>query len=424
MGITLVGVNHRTAPIEVRERLTWPRGDVHPVLAEVATQGASAAVLLSTCNRVEFYLADASDAAVAAVWRLSGERLGVPAEPLSYLVRDNDAVRHLFRVAAGLDSMVLGESEIQGQVREAWERSRDHAGPVLTRLFQHALRVGGRVRSETALSAGAASVPSASIDLARTLFGELTGRHALVLGSGAMAELAVACLTKRGVRTTVAAYRNHERAHALASRFGSQTVASDAAWSLMVDVDLLICATAAPHPVVTTRKLEGVIARRAGRPLCILDISVPRGVLPDVGQLNGVILYDVDDLDAVVEAGVDARRKEIPAAERIVQAETGRFWAWLRGREAKETITALRHRLEAVGDQELQATIRKLDHLRPSDTRRIAHLTRTLVNRFLHEPTQRLQQAAGDGSARELSAALAFLFDLETKPSAEGEDNE
>jgi glutamyl-tRNA reductase len=341
-------------------------------------------------------------------------------ERYAYLERDGAAVRHLFRVAAGLDSMVLGEAQIQGQVRQAWEAAREHAGMVLSRLFQLALRVGGRVRAETGLGKGAASVPSASVDLARKIFGSLAGRRALVLGSGEMAELALDCLATAGVRTSVVAHRNRERAAALAGRFGGRVVSYEEAWELVPAVDLMLCSTAAPHPVVTLDVLREPLARRGGRPLCILDIAVPRDVRPEVGELEQVFLYDIDDLEAVAAAGVETRRREVPAAEQIVDDEALRFWSWYTGRSVVRTVTAWRRRLDEIREAELREALRKLDHLSPEDAERIAHLTRALLNKFLHDPTRRLRSAAGNGTARDLAEAVEYLFDLEqSTPDAE-----
>jgi glutamyl-tRNA reductase len=424
MTITLVGVNHRTAPIEVRERLAWPEAEVPGVLRALLGRGGSGAVVLSTCNRVEFYIADADGATLGEVWRLGAGRLGSPLEPYSYLLQEDDAVRHLFRVVSGLDSMVLGESQIQGQVRQAWDAARGQAGPVLSRLFQLALRVGGRVRSETGLGAGAASVPSASVDLARKIFGQLVDRRALVLGSGEMAELAMSCLASEGVRAAVVAHRNVERATDLAVRLGGRAVAFDDAWDLFGEVDLVICSTAAPHHVVTVDKVRAALARRGGRPLCLLDIAVPRDVHPDVGRLEHVFLYDVDDLQTVVATSVGSRAREIPAAERIVGQEVGTFWEWYGGRGVVDTIKALRGRLDAVRDAELRRALRKLDHLDPGDVQRITHLTRSLMNKFLHVPTVRLRGAAGNGAAQDLAHALEYLFDLEVSDPSGGKDDE
>ncbi len=424
MTITLVGVNHRTAPIEVRERLAWPDADVPGVLRALLGRGGSGAVVLSTCNRVEFYIADVDGATLDEVWRLGAGRLGSPLEPYAYLLREEEAVRHLFRVVSGLDSMVLGESQIQGQVRQAWEAARGQAGPVLTRLFQLAFRVGGRVRSETGLGAGAASVPSASVDLARKIFGQLADRRALVLGSGEMAELAMSCLASEGVRAAVVAHRNVERATDLAARLGGRAVAYDDAWGLFGEVDLVLCSTAAPHHVVTVDKVRAAVARRGGRPLCVLDIAVPRDVHPDVGRLEQVFLYDVDDLQTVVATSVGSRSRAIPAAERIVNQEVAVFWEWYGGWGVVDTIKALRERLDAVRDAELRRALRKLEHLDPGDVQRITHLTRALMNKFLHAPTVRLRGSVGNGTAQELAHALEYLFDLTVPDPSGGKDDE
>lgn len=420
MSITAVGVNHRTAPLEVRERLYWPAGEVAGVLREVTSFGAHA-VLLSTCNRTEFYLGDAGRETLEVIFELARDRLRQPLDPYVYVLREREAVVHLFRVAAGLDSMVLGESQIQGQVREAWELARHCAGPVLSRLFQNALTAGGRVRAETALGVGAASVPAASVEVARKIFGDLAGRRALILGSGEMAELAMSCLASEGVRSVMVAHRHLERAMEVAQRLGGRAVRFEAAWPLFAEVDLVVASTAAPHAVVQREQVAEYIARRGGRPLCILDIAVPRDVDPSVGSLANVFLYDIDDLQGVVAAAVGRRRSEIPAAERIVEQEAGYFWGWYTGRGAVDVIRALRERAEEVRVNELRDAMKKLRHLSSEDAALVDHLTRAIVNQLLHLPTRRLKEAAGDGMARDLSEAVRELFDLELEPKDRSE---
>lgn len=423
MRITVLGVSHRTAPIEIRERLAWSDGEVPDVAARALDAGAAGAVVLSTCNRIEIYLANADDRAVGRVWELAGARLGAPVPAHGYEHHGRDAVRHLFRVAAGLDSMILGESQIQGQVRRAWELNRRRAGPVLSRLFQLALRVGGQVRARTTLGAGAASVPSASVELAKKIFGPLDGRQALVLGAGEMAELALACLAGEGVRTAVVAHRNQARAAELAGRLGGEAIGFETAWPRFAEVDLVVCSTAAPHLVVKPDAIAGYVARREGRPVCILDIAVPRDVDPAVGELDSVFLYDIDDLEGVVATTLGARRREIPEAERIVGREVDFFWAWFRGRDVAATIRALRERMEAIRQTEVERVIRKLGHLPPEDRERIEHLSRALMNKFLHEPSVRLRGSAGNGADGQVADALHFLFDLDVRP-AEGEGDD
>lgn len=420
MRITVLGMSHRTAPIEVRECLAWSGADVPEIQVRAREAGSEGAVVLSTCNRIEIYLADARARAVARVWDLATARLGEPAPPYGYERHDRDAVRHLFRVAAGLDSMVLGEAQIQGQVRRAWEVNRPRAGAVLSRLFQLALRVGGQVRSRTTLGAGAASVPSASVELARKIFGDLAGRSALVLGTGEMAELALECLAAEGVRAAVVAHRHGERARELASRLGGQAIGFDTAWPRFREVDLVVCSTSAPHPVVTEEKVAAFVRRREERPLCILDIAVPRDVAPGVGALHNVFLYDVDDLAGVVAATLGSRRREIPEAEAIVDREVERFWEWFQGRGAVATIRALRARAEAIRHAEVERVARTLGHLAPEDRARIEYLSRALMNKFLHEPTVRLRATASNGADQRVADAVSYLFDL--NPLAETEE--
>src|SRR5206468_5837142 len=323
MGIKVVGVNHRTAPLDVRERFAHGAHEVPGALARVMAAGASGGVLLSTCNRTEFYLVSGDEPALEAVWSLLGERLPSGAPPVGgareygYIARDRDAVRHLYGVSSGLDSMILGESQIQGQVREAWEASRAQAGPVLHRLFQTALHVGSRVRTETGLGMGTASAASAGVAVAGKIFGDLAGRSALILGAGDMAELAATCLSDQGVQITLVANRTQERARAIAERLGGRAVSLDEAWAQFATTDIALCSTAAPHAVVTWERVGAVIGARRGRPLCILDLAVPRDVDPALAQIENVFLYDVDDLQTVAAQATARRRDEIPAAERI-----------------------------------------------------------------------------------------------------------
>src|SRR2546421_9480134 len=333
MSLAVVGVNHRTAPLEVRERFAHAPREVPAALERVLSAGAGGGVVLSTCNRTEFYLAEGDDAVPEVVWALLSERLdgGRGASEYGYTRRDRDAVRHLYRVSAGLDAMILGESQIQGQVRDAWETSKAQAGPVLHRLFQSALLVGARVRSETGLATGTASAPSAAVTVAGKIFTQLSGRSALILGAGDIAELAATCLVAEGVRVTLVANRTYERAKAIAEELGARALTLDEAWDHFGDCDLVLCSTAAPHAVVTWDRVAAAIRRRGGRPLCILDLAVPRDVEPAVAQLENVFLYDLDGLQAVAAHAAAARRNDIPAAERIVTEEAERFWGWYGG---------------------------------------------------------------------------------------------
>ena len=420
MSIAVFGVNHRTAPLDVRERFAHAAGEVPASLERVLAAGARGGVLLSTCNRTEFYLAEPGDTVLDAVWAVLSERLGDgrSADEYGYVQRDRDAVRHLYRVSSGLDSMILGEPQIQGQVRAAWEISKGQAGPVLHRLFQSALLVGARVRSETGLAMGAASAPSAAVAVAGKIFNRLAGRSALILGAGDMAEIAATCLVSEGVRVTLVANRTYERAKAIAEQLGARALPFDEAWEHFADTDIVLSSTAAPHAVVTWERVAPAIARRGGRPLCILDLAVPRDVEPAVGQLENVFLYDIDDLQAVAAQAAAERRDDIPAAERIVSEEVERFWAWYGGLVVVPVLKEFRDRLERVRVAELERALRRLQHLSPEDRGQIDHLSQALLNKFLHQPTIALKEAAQAGRGYGLLESLKKLFGLERSGDA------
>jgi glutamyl-tRNA reductase len=416
MGIKVLGVNHRTAPLEVRERFAHGAHEVPGALARVMAAGASGGVLLSTCNRTEFYLVADEERVADVVWDLLGERLahGAAAREYGYIARDREAVRHLYRVSSGLDSMILGESQIQGQVRDAWEMSRAQAGPVLHRLFQTALHVGARIRTETALGMGTASAASAAVAVAGKIFGDLAGRTALILGAGDMAELAATCLADEGVQVRLVANRTHERARVIAERLGARALTLDEAWPHFATTDIVLCSTAAPHAVVTWERVGAVIGGggRSGRPLCILDLAVPRDVDPAIAQIENVFLYDIDDLQTVAAQATVRRRDEVPAAERIVEQETDLFWAWYGGLGVVPVIKEFRARMEALRAAEVERALRHLGHLAPEDRARVEQLSQALLNKFLHQPTVALKAAAEQGRGYGLLEALRRLFGL------------
>ncbi|MEP7065466.1 MAG: glutamyl-tRNA reductase [Gemmatimonadota bacterium] len=413
MGLIVAGVSHHTAPLALRERLVVSPADTDAVAQRIL--GAARAreiVLLSTCNRTEVYAVEGEGDAVPAIWSDFSALLGEDVSPFGYVSRDRDAVSHLFRVTAGLDSMILGEAQIHGQVRDAWERSRAASGAVLTRLFQSALMVGGRVRSETGIGRGAASTSSAAVQLASKIFGSLSGRHAMVLGAGEMAELALECLVSEGVRTAIVANRTHERAMVLAERYHAQALHYDECWSHLADVDLLICSTAAPHPIVEVEHVAATLKERGDRPLCILDIAVPRDVQPAVGSLSNVFLYDIDDLRTVASSNIERRREELPAVEEVIAPEVEKYWEWLAGLAAVPVLRTFRSEMDRLREAELAEAMRKLEHLSSRDREAIEHFSRSLMNKFLHEPSVRLRAAAANGRGLGVVDALRYLFDL------------
>jgi len=416
VALTVVGINHRGASLDVRERIAFRSSEAAAMLDALSdASGAREAVLLSTCNRTEVYAVEHEQDVAPHVWAVLSARLG-PGEEASaygYVYRDRDTVSHLFRVASGLDSMVLGEAQIHGQVRDAWETCRAQSGAVLNRLFQTSLLVAGRVRNETAVARGAASVSSAAVQLAKQIFGSLAGRRAMVLGAGEMAELALESFASQGVRTSIVANRTFERAEQLAARYGGVAVHYDECWRSLADIDVMVCSTASPRPIVFTEHIRPALAARGDRPLCILDIALPRDVDPAVRDLDNVFLYNLDDLQAVVSSNLERRRAEVPTAEDLIGGEVERYWEWLAGLAAVPVLTEMRARMDALRAKELDAALRKLGELDPAEREVVAELSRTLMNKFLHDPTVRLRAAAANGRGLGVVDTARYLFGLE-----------
>ncbi|HEX2094110.1 MAG TPA: glutamyl-tRNA reductase [Longimicrobiaceae bacterium] len=428
MPLAVVGASHRTAPIEVRERLALARGEVPGMLAGLVESGAAAeAVVLSTCNRTELYLALPDERrGVEAARALLAGRLGEsPASAARHLYvhRDRNAAGHLFRVTAGLDSMVLGEPQIQGQVKEAYALAHETVsaggsmvGGALNRLFQTAFAVGGRVRSETGVGLGAASISSAAVELAKKIFGSLRGRRALVLGAGEMSELTLECLRGEGARAALVANRTYDRARELAVKWGAEAIHWDDFGRALREVDIVVCSTAAPHPVLTRDRFRQARRRGVRSPLCIIDIAIPRDVEPAVGSEPNVFLYNIDDLTQIVDANLERRRVQLPAAEAIVAAGVEEFWGWYSGLAVVPTIRDLRDRGEQVRQAEVARAMRRLAHLAPEDREAVDALSRALLNKLLHAPTVRLREAAGNGRGTAVLDTARYLFELDRDP--------
>ena len=415
MALIVAGISHRGASVDVREKVAFSTAEARQALVALRESGLSEGVVLSTCNRTEFYLVEGDADGAAAAWKMMSERLGEDASSYGYVLRDREAATHLFSVAAGLDSMVLGEAQIHGQVRDAWEHSRMHSGAILNRLFQTALQVSGRVRNETSIARGAASVSSAAVQLSKKIFGSLNGRRAMVLGAGEMAELALECLAAEGVRAAIVANRTYERAMDVAARHGAVAVHYDECWSQLGEVDLLLCSTAAPHPIVLVNHIYPTLAARGDRPLCVLDIALPRDVDPAVGDLDNVFLYNIDDLQAVIAASLESRRANLPTAEQLIGGETERFWDWVAGLAAVPVVTDLRSQMEQVRAREVSEAMKKLAHLSPEDRAAVEQLSKSMMNKFLHEPSVRLKSAAANGRGLGVVDAARYLFGLERK---------
>jgi glutamyl-tRNA reductase len=391
-------------------------------LAATIADGAEA-VALSTCNRTELYLVDEDEHAQARALDALAGRAGLDATQLrgsTYAVADEAAAVHLFRVAAGLDSLIPGEAQILGQVRAAYEAAceADAVGPTLHRLFGQALRVGRRVRTETAIAENPASISSAAAELAERLLGDLRGRQVLVIGAGKMADLAAVNLVARGAATIVVANRSPESAARLAERFGGRAVGLEALDAELEPADLVVASTSAEGQVLTAETVKRVLARRDGRPLSFIDIAVPRDLDPAIGELEGCHLHDIDDLQSVVDASVASRREEAVRAEAIVAEEGDRFLEWWRSLDVVPAIASLRARAEAIRRAELERADRRLSSLSPSERSAVEALTSQIVAKLLHQPTVRMKEAAAAADGLAYADAVRHLFDLEDADSA------
>jgi glutamyl-tRNA reductase len=393
-----LGISHKTAPVALRERLAFTEAQASE-FARTLTDGEAVreAVVISTCNRTELYLV------VGDAVRAEAEALGLLARRASirptelaeamYSPRNCDAARQLYRVTAGLESMIVGEAEIQGQVKRAFEAAigAGSTGALSNRLFAAALTTGKRVRSETGIGESRVSVPSVAVDLAQDVLGDLRERHVVILGAGETSELTAQALAHQGVGTIFVANRHADRALSLARRFGGSVVGLDGLPDQLVKADIVVCSTSSPHPIVGTEELELVMRERAGRPLLLIDIAVPRDIDPRCADLEGVTLYDIDDLQAVVRRNLHSRADVIPHAEQILDEEIRRFARWLGTREALPTVSALREHADAIVEQVLSENRGRFEAASERDIARVEAIARAIVSRLLHEPTIRLR---------------------------------
>ena len=418
MNIQVTGLNHRTAPVGVREALAFPAARLPEALAALrGGEGVDEAVILSTCNRVEVYTCSAEALPAGLVTRFLASFHGAWPETFeAHLFRHEgrDAVAHLFRVACGLDSIVVGEAQVTGQVRAAYEAAAGAgtAGRVLHHLFQQALAVAKRVRSTTEIGAGRASVGSVAVELAQRIFETLADRTVLVVGAGEMGASVVQGLRAAGANTTLVANRTYERAVELAATWGGKAVPFDALAEHLASADIVISSTDAPHYVLTRARVEQAMARRRGRPLFLVDIAVPRDIEPSVADLGGCYLYNIDDLQAVVAETLAQRQQEMGRCEAIVEAECGEFLAWLGRLAVTPTIAELSAQLHELKRLELACLQQRLPGLPPDAYAEVERMADRLVNKILHHPVRALREApAGEHSDGLLGAALR-LFGL------------
>jgi glutamyl-tRNA reductase len=427
-----LGVSHKTAPLDLRERLALTEGRAVSALRELTdAAGIHEAAAISTCNRTELYLivSDPVEAESTALGVLTRQADIRPTELLGHLysLRSSEAARHLLRVTAGLDSLIVGEAEIQGQVKRAYELAlvEGGTGPILNRLFRGALTAGGRAREETGVGEKGVSIPSVAVELARRSLGDLADRHVLVVGAGESAELVARALVARGVRTVFVANRHYDRAIGLAQRFNGSAVRFEELPEQLEAADIIVSATNSPHHIIERDDLEQVMEARGGRPLLAIDLAVPRDIEPACREVAGVSLYDIDDVQQIVERNTTGREAEARRAELIIEAELDRFERWLSSLEVVPTIAALRERGDEVVRRVMAENENRWESLSEADRERLEAMTKAVASRLLHEPTLRMRRSAGSDDAYQFVSALRELFglDVETEPEAESGGN-
>jgi glutamyl-tRNA reductase len=412
-----IGTSYKTAPVEVRERLALPETRAAGFLRDL--RGATdvhEAVAVSTCNRTELYLVvgDPVEAESTALSMLATQAGIRPTELAGaiYAQRNCDAARHLYRVTAGLESMIVGEAEIQGQIKRSYESAlhAETVGPLTNHLFKAALATGKRVRSETAIGERQLSLPSVAVSLAREL-GPLTARQVVIVGTGETSELTARALADSGARTLFVASRRRERAIALAQRYGGLSASFDELPAVLHTADVLVAATASPHLLLEADEVAQVMADRDGRPLLLIDLAVPRDIDAGCGEIPGVALYDIDDLQAVVARNRKVRQAEARKAEGIVEEEIGHFATWLGALEVRPTLAALRAHATEIAEQLLRDNEGKWESASARDLERVDALAHAIVNRLLHAPTTRMKELRDD-RVHQRMALVRDLFGL------------
>lgn len=430
MQLFLLGLNHKTAPVEVREKLALPPSRLPLALKGLRETGAREAAILSTCNRAEIYAVGDDDAGprIEQFWK---EFNHLPERGLNghmYRLSDQDSARHLFRVASGVDSLVLGESQILGQVKTAFESARANGAisSVLDELFRRAITCGKRARAETEIGLGALSVGSAAVELARQILGPLQGHTVLILGAGKMSALTAQHLVASGANQVIVSNRTRERALEMAERFddnGNGVSAKAVTWDefprYIVEADIVIASTRAPHFVLTAEQVAAAMKARRNRPLFLVDIAVPRDIDPLAHQLDDVFLYDIDDLQGVVNTNLAQRAQELGRVESIIEGEVAAWGNWYRGLSAQPVMAALAQRTAAIRDREVEAALAQLPGLSDKEREIVKALGRSISAKIVHEPLRYLREAGETGSEDVHAVRRAFALE-DSLPSTNG----
>jgi len=421
MGIVVVGLSHKSAPIEVREKLYFPEETIPAALSKLMSyEGVRESLIISTCNRVEIYASVADSAkGVDRIKQFISDYHGIAREALEgslYVYPDAQGVRHTFRVASSLDSLVLGEAQILGQIKDAYDIAlkAKTTSTILNKLIKKSISVAKRVRTETKLAEGAVSISSAAVELAKKIFGDLTGKTVMLLGAGEMAELAAQHLLSNGVKNIMVANRTFERAEELAKEFKGDAIRFEHFPDALVMVDILICATGAQQFVVKRDMVAKVIKDRRHKPIFMIDISNPRNIDPEVDKVDNVYLYDIDDLQSKVDVNTEGRAKEAETAEELVTQEVETYLQWERGLDAVPTIVDLREKIEDIRKREVEKTIGSLNGITEDQKRAVDMMSQAIVNKLLHAPLVVLKQAAASPDSGNATLAIARkLFNLD-----------
>lgn len=419
MPLILVGLNHRTAPVDVRERLNVPEPKLADTTSELrAIDGVEGAAVISTCNRVEAVVSSRDEDVIAQLVDWLAARAGTHRAELEkhlYILRHGDVVQHVFRVASGLDSMILGEPQIGGQVKKAFLTAQDLGtlDTLLTQVYENTMRVAKKVRTDTGIGEHAVSVPYAAVELAKKIFGDLRGLHVLLLGTGEMGELTAEHLHQQAVKQVFVANRSHERAVELANRFAGAAVQFDRVDEHLAKCDIVIASTAAPHYVIEPVQVTRALDARRNRSLFLIDLSVPRNINPAVAKIDGAYLYNVDDLQQVADANLGLRQQKAGEAEQIVLREVEAFRKRIVAQDAVPTILELQQRLETIRAAELEKCLRKVGPMTPEQRQTIELFSIQMVNKILHYPILQLRDGAEEPQEREsLRKTIRKIFGL------------
>src|SRR3972149_582027 len=431
MDIILVGLSHNTAPVEVREKLSFSGQMLSDGIKRLrGYENISECLILSTCNRVEIYaIVDQSEIGIARIKDfLHSYQTTLPLESISqhlYIHKNEAAVKHLFRVAASLDSMVVGEPQILGQVKDAFDTAllNKTTGVILNKLFKKAISVAKRVRTETRIAENAVSISYAAVELAKKIFSSLRDKRGMLVGAGEMGELAANYLVNSGIKEIVVSTRNYDRALNLAQTYNGRAVRFENFLEEMGRSDVVICSTGAPDYIIRSEHMQNIIHKRKNRPIFLIDISVPRNIDPAVNKIDNVFLYDIDDMQAVVEANRRTRKEEADKGEQIIVEEVETFSKWFKSLEVVPAIVALREKVEDIRRKELERVTDKLRTLTPEEIAAVEGLTNTIVSKILHGPLVALKSEANSNNGLLYVETIKKIFNLEVRVAeGKGED--